>query len=265
MSGRLVVENAVKTFGTTRALDDVSLTVGRGEALGVIGESGSGKSTLARALLGLNPLDSGRILVDGTDVREAGREFRRHVSMVFQEPQESLNPRITVADTVAEPLRVHEPRLSSAQRRTRVLEALERVSLDPVLAGRFPRSLSGGQQQRVSIARALVTSPSLLVLDEPTSALDLSVQAQVLGLLRALHADLGLTYVFISHDIDAVGYVCDRIAVMLSGRVVELRPTDDLLAAPQHPYTRELLDAALSGVSLPGDVHRSLIPSSEEL
>lgn len=247
---RLIIDRACKSFGATKALDDVSLTVAPGEALGIIGESGSGKSTLARALLGLHPLDSGSITVDGRDAQRAGREFRRDVSMVFQEPQESLNPRMTVGDTVAEPLRVHEPTASLAARQDRVRAAMDRVALDPVLADRYPRSLSGGQQQRVSIARALVTNPTLLVLDEPTSALDLSVQAQVLSLLRDLHSRLGLTYVFISHDIDAVGYVCDRVAVMLSGRVVEDRPTEELLHTPEHPYTRELLDAALSADTL---------------
>ncbi|MEV1294205.1 ABC transporter ATP-binding protein [Pseudonocardia sp. NPDC049635] len=250
MTAALAIEDAVKTFGGHRALDGVDLVLPPGEALGVIGESGSGKSTLARAVLGLHPLDSGRIRVGGLDVRTGDRavvrELRRRVSMVFQEPRESLNPRMTIAAAVSEPLRVHEPGLGPADRRRRVLEALDLVSLPAALAERHPGALSGGQQQRVSIARALVTQPTLLVLDEPTSALDLSIQAQVLTLLRRLHAELGLTYVFVSHDIDAVGYVCDRVAVMLHGRIVECAPTEQLLTGASHPYSKELLGAALS-------------------
>ena len=247
------VENVTREFVAgdrrVRAVDDVSLTVLPGETLGVIGESGSGKSTLARLILGLQPCDEGTIRFRDTDLTSlshtAMQDLRASITAVFQEPQESLNPRVRIGEIIAEPLRIHQPQLDGAARRQKVQEALELVALPAELAGRYPRQLSGGQQQRVNIARAIVTDPSLVVLDEPTSALDLSVQAQVLGLLKSLQTRLGLSYIFISHDVDCVAYMSDRVAVMYMGQLVELGPAAEVMGDPQHAYTASLLSSAL--------------------
>ncbi len=223
----------------------MSFTVAAGETLAIVGESGSGKSTVARIVLRLLDPTAGRVVLDGDDITKVrGRALRRvrpRMQIVFQDPYSSLDPRMTVQATVAEPLRVAGRRSEVA---TRVREVLDLVGLGPELCDRYPHELSGGQRQRVGIARALVLSPELLVLDEPVSALDSSVQAQILNLLVDLQARLGLTYLFISHDLAVVRHVADRVAVMHLGRIVETAPTEALFAAPSHPYTQALLSAS---------------------
>lgn len=231
---------------TIRALDGVDLAIFRGEAYGLVGESGSGKTTLARCLLRLTDATAGRIEVDGRDItRLAGaelRRLRREVQVVFQDPVGSLDPRERVRDVVAEPLRTHD-RLRGRDLEARVVALLDEVGLGRQHLDRRAHELSGGQCQRVAIARAIALRPRLLVLDEPTSALDVSVQAQILNLLVTLRAELGLTYLLISHDLGVVRYLCDRIGVLYLGRLVEEGPAHHALEAPSHPYTRALLSA----------------------
>jgi peptide/nickel transport system ATP-binding protein len=230
-----------------RALDGVSLTLARGESLAVVGESGSGKSTLARTILALERPSAGRVLLLGRDLfaLPAGelRALRRHVQMVFQDPYGSLDPRRKVGWIVAEPLVALERGLDAADRRARIAEALQSVGLRPADADRFPHEFSGGQRQRIAIARALITRPDLIVADEPVSALDVSVQAQVLNLFLDLREQLGLSYLFISHDLAVVRQVADRVMVMREGKIVEGGATETVFRAPLHPYTRALLDA----------------------
>jgi oligopeptide/dipeptide ABC transporter ATP-binding protein len=230
-----------KTFGNgVRAVDDVSLRVGAGQTLGIVGESGCGKSTTARILLRLLAPDSGSVAFEGTDItRLRGRSLRRlraRLQVVPQNPQTSLNPRLTIEDSIAFNLRVHGVEAS-------IRDLLARVGLDPQYAGRYPHQLSGGQLQRVAIARALATSPSLVICDEPVSALDKSVQAQVLNLLAELQRDLGVSYIFISHDLGVVEHIADRVLVMYAGRVVEDGAAGRLWNDALHPYTRALLSA----------------------
>ena len=232
------------------AVNDVSLTVEQGQTTALIGESGSGKSTLGRLVLGLLPPDSGTVSFEGVNIaglpRPEMRRLRARLGVVFQEPYESLNPRLTVGAIVEEPLIIHRPAMTRAERRARVEQALREVDLDPQVADRYPQAMSGGQQQRVGIARALILEPSLVVLDEPTSSLDLSVRAQILELFGRLRAKHGLTYLFISHDITTVEYFSDQVIVLYLGRVVERGPTPEVLARPRHPYTQALLSARLS-------------------
>ncbi|WP_037559107.1 ABC transporter ATP-binding protein [Spirillospora albida] len=236
-----------REIGRVRALDGVTLDVAAGETLGIVGESGCGKSTLARCVTALQPVTAGRVLFEGTDVaalsRTGRKAFRRDVQIVFQDPYGSLNPRRRVGSIIADPLAVHRVASGEALRR-RVRDLMDLVGLDPSHADRFPAEFSGGQRQRVAIARAIALRPRLLVCDEPVSALDASVQAQILNLLRDLRDELGLTIVFIAHDLPAVRYVSDRVAVMYLGRVVELAAAEDLHARPRHPYTAALLAAA---------------------
>jgi peptide/nickel transport system ATP-binding protein len=232
-----------------RAVDDVSFTVEPQETLGVVGESGCGKSTLARLILRLLEPDAGSVTFLGEDLASASRKrlkrLRRDMQLVFQDPHASLNPRMTIDDAVAFSLLVHGT--SRREARARAGRLLERVGLDPRLYGRrYPHELSGGQRQRVNIARALVLEPKLLVLDEPVSALDKSVQAQVLNLLQELKAELALTYVFISHDLNVIEYVSGRVLVMYLGQVVETGTADALAEAPKHPYTQALFASAPS-------------------
>ena len=249
-----VSQGLFKGRRTLHAVNGVDLDVVKGEVLGIVGESGCGKSTLARILLGLLPPTRGTVALDGRDIRELGRrEMARRVQPVFQDPYSSLNPRRTVASIVALPLAVHGIG-SSAERRRSALEMLERVGLPARFADRYPRELSGGQRQRVAIARALVMRPEIVVCDEPTSALDVSVQSQILNLLLDLQRELGLTYVFISHNLAVVEHIATRVAVMYLGQVVELSETAALFRDPRHPYTRALLASVLTpepGLGIP--------------
>jgi peptide/nickel transport system ATP-binding protein len=226
------------------AVDQVSLTVPDGEVVGLVGESGSGKSTLARAAVGLVPVHSGRILLDGRPLPQ--RRGRRPVQMVFQDPYSSLDPRMRIGATIAEAI----PRDAPVDRRAEVARLLELVGLDPAGARAYPGQLSGGQRQRVALARALGARPEVIVADEITSALDVSIQGTVLNLVRTLHRELGMSMLFISHNLAVVRYMASSIAVMYLGRIVEHGPAEQVLGDPQHPYTRELL-AAVPGEPVP--------------
>ena len=235
-----------RRHATVRAVDGISLVIRRGEALGLVGESGSGKSTLARTVIRLEVPTEGRVLFDGVDVaRLSSREmrpFRHRVQMVFQDPYASLNPRMRVGDIVSEPLIVHE-HVDRREARRRAAELLERVGLPPDCGRRYPHEFSGGQRQRIGIARALAVRPELIVLDEPVSALDVSIRAQLLNLLKGLQRDYDLTYLLISHDLGVVRHVCDRVAVMYLGQVVEEGVCEDVFQNPRHPYTQALISA----------------------
>jgi len=231
------------------AVDGVTIHIRAGESLGVVGESGSGKTTLARCLILLTSPTSGSIVFEDRELtgltRGELRPFRRRFQMVFQDPYDSLNPRWTVERSIEEPLLI-DAGLTPPDRRERVSELLGLVQLDDRFRRRYPHQLSGGQQQRVGIARALATNPKLLVLDEPTSALDALVRVEILRLLNDLRAELGLTYLYISHDLGSVRTVCDRISVMYLGRIVEEAPTEAIFSDPQHPYTRTLMSSVLA-------------------
>jgi peptide/nickel transport system ATP-binding protein len=233
-----------------KAVDGVGFAIHRGETLALVGESGCGKSTVARLVVGLYGLTRGRLVFDGEDISDiasrrgpAARAVRERFQMIFQDPYASLNPLWRVGAVIGEPLRVFRPRMGSAERRRRVGELLEQVGLSAADANRFPHEFSGGQRQRISIARALANEPAFMICDEPTSALDVSVQAQILNLMRDLQDEYGLTYLFISHDMAVVKHMADRIAVMYLGRIAEIAPAEALFAHPRHPYSRMLLEA----------------------
>jgi oligopeptide/dipeptide ABC transporter ATP-binding protein len=229
------------------AVDGVDLQVRRGETLGIVGETGCGKSTLARCITGLHPVTRGRVVFDGTDITRLGRhqmkDFRRNVQMIFQDPYGSLNPRRRVGSIIADPFTIHGI-ADGAERKRRVQELMELVGLNPEHYNRFPAEFSGGQRQRIGVARALALRPKLVVCDEPVSALDVSIQAQVINLLKDLQKELGLTYVFIAHDLSVVRHVSDRVAVMYLGKVTEMSEGGELYERPRHPYTNALLSAA---------------------
>ena len=259
-----------------KAVDGVTLAIPRGETLGLVGESGCGKSTVARLIVGLHAPTRGVIEFDGAVLAGAGavdsvaqRAARRGMQMIFQDPFASLNPRWRVAAVIAEPIQALAPGTPRAEIAARVAESLTRVGLAPADGAKYPHQFSGGQRQRISIARALSTSPRFLVCDEPTSALDVSVQAQVLNLMRDLQQRLGLTYLFISHNLAVIHHIADRVGVMYLGRIAELAPTRRLFAAPLHPYTRMLLEAvpdlAMTGAprtAVAGEVPSPLEPPS---
>jgi len=232
----LTFEDVTVRYGSTTAVDGVRLAVPKGRIVGLVGESGSGKSTLARAAVGLTPYN-GRILLDGRPVPTRGR--RRPLQMVFQDPYSSLDPRMSVGESVAEAM----PEANRAERRSEVARLLELVHLDPARAAARPAELSGGQRQRVALARALAGRPQVVIADEITSALDVSIQGAVLNLVRELQRELGLSMLFISHNLAVVRYVATHVAVMHHGRIVEAGPTAQVLARPGHDYTRELLAA----------------------
>jgi len=247
-----------------RAVDGVSFDLGRGETLGLVGESGCGKSTVGRAIVRLNRPTAGTIRLDGHDLAALGakplRALRRRLQMVFQDPYSSLNPRLSVGAIVAEPLEVHGLG-DGRSRRQRVRELLTLVGLPAYAANRYPHQFSGGQRQRVGIARALALHPELIVADEPLSALDVSVQAQIINLLKRLQSELGLTYLFISHDLAAVRHVSDRVMVMYLGRIVETADSTRLYQAPRHPYTVALLSAVpLPEVRAESERRRIILP-----
>lgn len=236
-----------RAVGWVHAVEDVSLAVADGRTLGLVGESGCGKTTLARLILQLLPADGGRILYKGTDIgalpEKDLRPLRKEIQIVFQDPYGSLNPRMTVGQTLAEGLRLRGIRDRRGQR-AETVRLLELVGLAPAAADRYPHEFSGGQRQRIGIARALSVEPSLVICDEPVSALDVSIQAQILNLLKDLQDRLGLSYLFISHDLNVVGYLCHHVAVMYRGRIMEQAPAEALFENPLHPYTHALLAAA---------------------
>jgi oligopeptide/dipeptide ABC transporter ATP-binding protein len=249
-----------RVTGQVRAVDDVAFQIRRGETLGLVGESGSGKTTLGRTILRLIEPTEGEAYFDGEDIfrmdRKALRRLRRRAQIVFQDPYGSLNPRLTVGATLREVLRVHKLAEGAAADR-RVGELLELVGLSPAHSRRYPHEFSGGQRQRIGIARALSVEPDFIICDEPVSALDVSVQAQILNLLRDLQQELGLAYLFIAHDLSVVEHLSDRIAVMYLGQIVEIGRTRDLIDSPSHPYTRALLSAV--PVPDPGAARKRLV------
>ena len=228
-----------------KAVDDVSFTIKKGETLGLVGESGCGKTTVGRTILHLYKPTAGEIWYDGVKIgdKKSLEDFRKKATMVFQDPYSSLNPRMTVADIIAEPLDIHKMYSSSQERRDRILELMEYVGLNSEHASRYAHEFSGGQRQRIGIARSLALKPGFIVCDEPVSALDVSIQAQVINMFDELQEKLGLTYLFIAHDLLVVRHISDRIAVMYLGRMVELADAEEIYDHPLHPYSRSLISA----------------------
>jgi peptide/nickel transport system ATP-binding protein len=259
---------------TLTAVDDVSFEIRRGETFALVGESGSGKSTIAKMIVGLLRPSAGRVLFDGTDITTGGdlasnRALRRRLTMIFQDPYASLNPRMSAAAIIAEPIRAFIPDLSRGDVDDRVAALLSQVRLSPRDGAKFPHEFSGGQRQRIAIARALASKPDFIVCDEPTSALDVSVQAQILNLMRDLQDELGLTYLLISHNLAVVRHMAARIGVLYLGRLCEEAPAQELFTQPRHPYTRMLLDAVpdftMSGrprIPVQGEIPNPIAPPS---
>lgn len=248
-----------------RAVEGVSFDIRPGETLGLVGESGSGKSTIGRAVTMLNPPTSGTIAFEGTDLAKlsagAMRKMRARIQTVFQDPYAALNPRMSAGDYVAEAFKLHRRSMRGPERREAVAALFQRVGLDPRFMSRYPHQFSGGQRQRICIARAIALKPSFIVADEPIAALDVSIQAQVVNLLQDLQDEMGLSYLFISHDLRMVRYLCHRVAVLWRGRIVELAEADALYADPRHPYTRRLLAA----VPVPHPAEERARPAARDL
>ncbi|MFC2949467.1 ABC transporter ATP-binding protein [Virgibacillus sediminis] len=235
-----------RTIGHVKAVDGITLHISKGETLGIVGESGSGKSTLGRVMLRLLNPTEGKIIFNGTDLSKLRqreiRPHRRHMQMVFQDPFGSLNSKMSISELIEEPLRV-QTKLSHAERKKKVLSMMEKVGFQKEDLQKYPHEFSGGQRQRISIARALIVEPEFVICDEPVSALDVSIQAQILNLMKDLQDELGLTYLFIAHDLSVVKHISDRVAVMYLGRIVEIADKKDLYEQPLHPYTKALLSS----------------------
>ncbi len=263
-----------RLIGSVKAVDGVSFTIPQGKTLGLVGESGCGKTTVGKSILRLVPATAGQVLFKGRDMLQANPEellaYRSKAQIIFQDPYSSLNPRIPIGETIAEGMTIHLKEFTKPQREARVKELLETVGLRASFMDRYPHEFSGGQRQRIGIARALAVNPEFIVCDEPVSALDLSVQAQVLNLLMDLKDQFKLTLLFISHDLSVVRHLCDEVAVMYLGRIVEQAPTDQLFRSPQHPYTQALLSAIPEAstavhkdrIRLTGDVPSPINPPS---
>jgi oligopeptide transport system ATP-binding protein len=265
-----------KEVGSVQAVDGISFDIQPGETLGLVGESGCGKTTAGRTILGLYPLTAGSVTISGISLEKASKAeikaLRRKAQMIFQDPYASLNPRWTVSAIIGEPLRVHHLYSTERERDERVHQLMLKVGLSPRLINRFPHEFSGGQRQRIGVARALASDPEFIVCDEPISALDVSIQAQVVNLLEDLQDEFRLTYLFIAHDLSMVRHICDRVAVMYLGRIVELADRNDLYENPLHPYSQSLLSAVpvpdpkisrqRKRIILPGDVPSPINPPS---
>lgn len=237
----------LRTVGEVKAVDDISFTVRKGETLGLVGESGCGKSTLGRTLIRLYEPTAGEIKFEGQDFltlkSEQLRLQRKNMQMIFQDPYASLDPRMTIGQILSQPFEIHNMLTNDKERKDRIRELLETVGLKASHVNRYPHEFSGGQRQRICIARAIALNPHLVIADEPVSALDVSIQAQILNLMKDLQERLNLTYIFISHDLSVIEHVCDRIAVMYLGKIVEIATRDELFSNPQHPYTQALIAA----------------------
>jgi peptide/nickel transport system ATP-binding protein/oligopeptide transport system ATP-binding protein len=253
-----------RQIGAVHAVDGISFDVQPGETLGIVGETGCGKSTAARLVLRLLDATSGSVSFDGEDITRVGgthlKQLRRDMQMIFQDPYSSLNPRKTVGTIIGEPFAIHGLNKGEGERKRTVQEIMEQVGLHPEHYNRFPHEFSGGQRQRIGVARALALKPKLIVADEPVSALDVSIQAQILNLLKRLQRELGITLIFIAHDLSVVRHMCDRVAVMYLGKIVELAGSDTLYRAPRHPYTGALLSAVpVPDPRLAARKHRQLL------